>query len=233
MFCTKCGTQNEEGAQFCVRCGEPLAQRRVAGTDRRNSGAAGNEFYPNGGYAPAFPQRNRSKTIIAVIVIAVVIILAVFLLTGRSSDSVVEKYVEASFELDIETIWSLLPPEMREAMVEEAEDEMNLYGEEEVISYMEDELRDEMEYLMDQLGGNLDYTWEIIDEEEYDRSDLRELNQSLREMGLEDFTADDAKDVEVEIFVTSGGESGSYSATLTLIQQGRKWYLGNIGNISL
>ena len=215
MFCTKCGEKNEEGTRFCVRCGEPLTPGKTAGVSQGGAGgsdfmgnAAGGEvFYPNG-RSSVFSQRNRGKIILAAIVIVAIVIVAVFLLTGRSSDSVVEKYVEASFELDIETIWDLLPPEMREAMVEEAEDEMNLYGEEEVIGYMEDELRDEMEYLMDQLGGNLDYTWEITDEEEYDRSDLRELNQSLREMGLEDFTADDAKDVDVEITVTSGAESG-------------------------
>ena len=127
---------------------------------------------------------------------------------------------------DAEAIWNLIPEEIQQAAMKEAEEDDNLYGEEEVIAYLQEEMEDISDRLYSALGSDWDYSWKIEDEEDYDISELRELNQDFRSRGLTGFTADAAKDVEVELTVTSAGNSQSRSIHITLIQIGRKWYLG-------
>jgi len=37
VYCTKCGTKNEEDAKFCVKCQEPLGSYRATRRERRRA----------------------------------------------------------------------------------------------------------------------------------------------------------------------------------------------------
>lgn len=225
MYCTKCGEKNSDSAKFCVKCGKPLsagshtANFRVRQTAGIRADRTGRTVL-----LKKVDKKSAAAGVIAIIVIAA---LAFILLGGRSSDAVIKKYIESSMKCDAEAIWNLLPKEMQQAALKEAEEEENLYGEKEVIEYIQEEMEDMVDYLFSSLGNDWNYSWAIKDEEEYDAGELRELNQDFRSDGLEGFTADAAKDVEVELTVTSAGNSDSRSMYITLIKIGHKWYLGD------
>lgn len=231
MYCTKCGEKNPESAKFCVKCGNPLPvggnYRNIGGNPLPNGRKLIN-FRNNRTGQTVFLRKAANKKTAAAGVIAIIVIaaLAFLILGGRSSDAVIKKYVESSMKCDAEAIWNLFPEEIQQAVMKEAEEEDNLYGEEEVIAYLQEEMEDMVDQIYSTLSSDWDYSWKIEEEEDYDISELRELNQDFRSRGLTGFTADAAKDVEVELTVTSAGNSGSNSVHITLIKIGRKWYLG-------
>ena len=225
MFCTKCGERNEEGARFCTKCGEPLSVFPYGRTE--NMAKSAETKLKFSGSAALSINRKKKKIIFAAIILVIVFAAAFFILSGRGSDKLIKEYVQASIDCDAETIWNLMPEEMRENILIEAEDEMNLYGEDEVIAYLQEMMNDAMDSV-ESLIGDWDYTWEIVDEKDYDESELRELNQELRSNGLEGYTADDAKDVTIAITVTSNGESATRTLQTTLVKIDRKWYIGEV-----
>ena len=219
MFCTKCGERNEEGARFCTKCGEPLSAFPYGKTE-----SADTKLHFSGS-AVLSRSRKKRKILFAAIIIVIAFAAAFFILSGRSSDRLIKEYVQASIDCDAETIWNLMPEEMRETLLMEAEDEMNLYGEDEVIAYLQETMNSAMNSV-ESMIGDWDYTWEIVEEEAYDENRLRELNQDLRSNGLEGYTADDAKEVTIAITVTSNGKSATQTVRTTLIKNDRKWYIG-------
>ena len=64
MYCTQCGTQNEEGARFCKQCGTPLASVD-AGTAKENM-----ETTPN--VKKSFSKNKKILAIVGVCLIAVI-----------------------------------------------------------------------------------------------------------------------------------------------------------------
>lgn len=217
-ICGNCGTEIKDGISFCLNCG----------TQVKSSGLQNSVHTVLDSKIKKVNFSRKNISIAAIIVGA--IIIAVILFGGRSCEKVVDMYVKASLTADVNTMWKLFPKEMQELIIEEAEEEEYLSGEKEVIEYMRDQLQTQLDSLNEQLGDKWDITYEIVETEDYEGTTLREYIRELREDGWNGFDADDAKNVEVEIIISSKDGESEVSRTmyLTLVKIGRKWYLADV-----
>lgn len=94
MYCTKCGTPNDNTSRFCVSCGSPL------------EAAAPCSPAP----APA-PKKGKKKLLLLIAAAATLLLLVIVLViacSGSSPEDVVEDYLEAEFEGDQEAMSELM-----------------------------------------------------------------------------------------------------------------------------
>ncbi|MGN1403385.1 MAG: zinc-ribbon domain-containing protein [Ruminococcus sp.] len=95
------------------------------------------------------------------------------------------------------------------------------YSQSEAEGYLE-------QYLMELVASEYDDTSDmsvkvsITDVDDYDQSDLSDLNEGLEEYGL---AGDDAKDIYVDLTVTSGGSESDESSYVTVTHIGDTWYV--------
>lgn len=219
MYCGNCGANLSEGSVFCPACGS-----KVTGEGPEFSfGSKAPEKKTGGNY------RMIGIVVVAVLAVfvAVIGVLVFGIFGGRSEEKVVKSYVEGSFKPDAELILSLMPKQVRDKAVEELEKEEYLWGEEEVADYLNEQLQSYIDQVDAQLGDGWNYSYEIVEEEDYDQSRLRNLKVQYREMGVEEFTADAAKEIKVEIAVESADKETSVTRNLyvTVVKIGRSWYL--------
>lgn len=218
MFCGNCGKEISDSAKFCPNCGSAVAAGGVPAGRSENTENTG----------------KRSKNFwIGVSVFAAAVVLVVmagiWLLKANTPEDVIETYVEASYKPDAKAIWELLPKQVREATLKDAEVQMNLKGENEVIFYLNEMLQDYIDRADDQLGEGWKLTYDVVDWEDYDKTGLLNLNRDFREMGLTDFTADAARSVTIEIGISAAGdETMTRKVHIKLVKLGRIWYLGGL-----
>lgn len=213
MFCGACGAKNPDGAAFCQSCGAPLREMQA-------------EAVPQGGSAAdsiQSSQRNKMIGIAAVAVAAIVVVFLAFnLLGGRSYESTVTKFLDASLDGDAETIISLLPDEM----VDQALEELGYHpsDRDEAVEELNAALQSAAGSLKEALGDNLKVSYNVVSAEDLSASKLLELRQSY---SVYDIDVDGAKEVDVEMTVTATALdlSGTYTLTVPVVQVGRSWYL--------
>ena len=213
MFCGACGAKNPDGAAFCQSCGAPLREMQA-------------EAVPQGGSAAdsiQSSQRNKMIGIAAVAVAAIVVVFLAFnLLGGRSYESTVTKFLDASLDGDAETIISLLPDEM----VDQALEELGYHpsDRDEAVEELNAALQSAAGSLKEALGDNLKVSYNVVSAEDLSASELLELRQSY---SVYDIDVDGAKEVDVEMTVTATALdlSGTYTLTVPVVQVGRSWYL--------
>lgn len=213
MFCGACGAKNPDGAAFCQSCGVPLREMQA-------------EAVPQGGSAAdsiQSSQRNKMIGIAAVAVAAIVVVFLAFnLLGGRSYESTVTKFLDASLDGDAETIISLLPDEM----VDQALEELGYHpsDRDEAVEELNAALQSAAGSLKEALGDNLKVSYNVVSAEDLSASKLLELRQSY---SVYDIDVDGAKEVDVEMTVTATALdlSGTYTLTVPVVQVGRSWYL--------
>lgn len=223
MFCGKCGMKNHDNAMFCSGCGAELNRAQMAGNN--SAPMYGNNPAPMYGNNPAYAAspdgKNRKKSIILIAAIAVIAIAFVAVVFGgRSYKKTIDKYVEASYEGDVETILELLP---KKVMVYALEDEG--YDYDELDEFIED-ASEELEYQLDRikkyLGDNWKVTHKIVDVEDVIGDDLEYLQDDYEEL---DVKVSAAKNVEVDITIKIGNEEYTDSMYVSVIKVGRSWYL--------
>ncbi len=213
MFCGACGAKNPDGAAFCQSCGAPLREMQA-------------EAVPQGGSAAdsiQSSQRNKMIGIAAVAAAAIVVVFLAFnLLGGRSYESTVTKFLDASLDGDAETIISLLPDEM----VDQALEELGYHpsDRDEAVEELNAALQSAAGSLKEALGDNLKVSYNVVSAEDLSASKLLELRQSY---SVYDIDVDGAKEVDVEMTVTATALdlSGTYTLTVPVVQVGRSWYL--------
>lgn len=213
MFCGACGAKNPDGAAFCQSCGAPLREMQA-------------EAVPQGGSAAdsiQSSQRNKMIGIAAVAVAAIVVVFLAFnLLGGRSYESTVTKFLDASLDGDAETIISLLPDEM----VDQALEELGYHpsDRDEAVEELNAALQSAAGSLKEALGDNLKVSYNVVSAEDLSASKLLELRQSY---SVYDIDVEGAKEVDVEMTVTATALdlSGTYTLTVPVVQVGRSWYL--------
>lgn len=213
MFCGACGAKNPDGAAFCQSCGAPLREMQA-------------EAVPQGGSAAdsiQSSQRNKMIGIAAVAVAAIVVVFLAFnLLGGRSYESTVTKFLDATLDGDAETIISLLP----DKMVDQALEELGYHpsDRDQAVEELDAALQSAAGSLKEALGDNLKVSYNVVSAEDLSASKLLELRQSY---SVYDIDVDGAKEVDVEMTVTATALdlSGTYTLTVPVVQVGRSWYL--------
>ena len=213
MFCGACGAKNPDGAAFCQSCGAPLREMQAEAVPQEGSAADSIQS----------SQRNKMIGIAAVAAAAIVVVFLAFnLLGGRSYESTVTKFLDATLDGDAETIISLLP----DKMVDQALEELGYHpsDRDEAVEELNAALQSAAGSLKEALGDNLKVSYNVVSAEDLSASKLLELRQSY---SVYDIDVDGAKEVDVEMTVTATALdlSGTYTLTVPVVQVGRSWYL--------
>ena len=212
MFCPNCGNQLPDGSKFCGNCGAQIAQ--AAQQPEAQSQPAYQPAYAaaGAGGAVARVRNGKAKWFIlggAVVVIAVVVILIVVLAGGGKGgasgvDAIVDRYFTAIEEGDVDAIVDLMPPELTDAD--------SLLGQGMTAAV------DMAEALLDEYGRVEFDSWEIIDREEADESDMAEANLVFALFGLE---LDEARLLTVEVYLDGEREVVDF----VVVRIDGDWYL--------
>jgi len=211
MFCENCGNRLEEGSVFCTNCGS-----RVDGAAPVAAPAA----------APAAKKLNlklNKKTLLigAVALVAVVALVLILVLGGgRTAEGTVEQFMNAMVKGDFSKAVDLLPEEALEYLAEEEgydKDEIK-----DMINDMEDEMKDAMEEMEDYMG-DFKITYEIKDQDELSRSELKDLKEEYEELDIEISEAI-AFEVEMVIETEDFGEQ-EQEMEIIVIKVGKNWYI--------
>ena len=208
MFCERCGAQNIDGAKFCKNCGAQLDEN-VPVQELSEP-------------APAHKAKNRKVGIIVGVAVVVVaaILLGIFLLGGRSYEETIQKYVDAQFQVDAETIISLMPEKMLTyALKEDGRDAGDLPY---LVDELGEELQEKMDYFDQVLGEDWKVSYEILDAQDVKDSKLASIREAYR---AADVKVSEAKTVELELTITAYGMESSDTMQIGLVKVGRSWYL--------
>ena len=147
-FCDNCGTKLEDGAKFCDNCGNPVSAESAPAAAPAAAPAytPAPEAAPAPGYTPA-PKKSGNGKLIGIIcgaagaaVLAVVLVLVLVLGGGGGPEGVVEKYIDAMNEGDVDAFMECLP----EFLVDVLEDEGYT---EDYFEEMMDSIEDEVEII--------------------------------------------------------------------------------------
>lgn len=202
VFCGSCGAKIPAGAAKCPNCGAPAAHH-------------GEEKGPKG---PLTRKEQYIKFgLIGGAAVLVVVVLCFILFGGRSYKTVVDKALKATFEADGKMFCSLFP----EKLVEEECDDQDMSRKE-----MEEELTDQFEEIDEYLEEYDDfrYTYEIVDEDDYDEDELEDLNDRLDDRC--DLEVSAAKELKVKVKIYDGDDKvDSQTMYLLVVKDGRSWYL--------
>ena len=249
MFCGKCGTKNADNALFCVRCGAKLGGRvningeSIPGNNGNGSGrttirpagevVSGSTPHALSSATVNKGNKNRIVGIIAVAVVAVLIIVAAFwMFGGRGYKATINEFVNCTKKMDVKGFLKLMPDEVIDyGMKEEGYDSRS-----EVMEELEYQVNKQLKSTMESISGYLGDDWtlshKIVDAENITGDDLAELKHEYKDEGI-DINISAAKNVEVELTVTSGETESSNSVEIPLIKVGRSWYLDVMSGVSL
>lgn len=94
MFCEKCGSKIDGNAKFCTKCGAHV-----------NVWQSGRSYYDAGMVKQTGKRNVRFRPVTLAVVIVLIIIAAVVYFYGEQSyKSTIDKYFNAQFSGDVETI---------------------------------------------------------------------------------------------------------------------------------
>lgn len=195
-FCGKCGTAiNSE--KFCPSCGAP-----VNSVNNDSKISANKSFNKKFLFIPIF----------------IIIIIVALLTSGRSYNSLIKTYFEASLDGDSEKLISLIPESVVEYIVEEEYD-----GDKE--DFIAD-LDDTLEYFTDLLDENeielSDVSYEIIEENTLDEEEINDIEDEYRKCDLK---IKEGKEVEFEIKIPIDGDEKTNTGYFNVVKSGRSWYI--------
>ena len=217
MYCKNCGKPNNDGDQFCQYCGAPINEQDAPVAENLGFEAE----------APAPRKKLSKKTLIgicagaaAAVVLAVVLILVFSLGGSNSPEGVVQKYIKASQNRNLEDMISACyPDDLLEKQLKKHDMTRSEYkralkeAQEEYDDYSDEE--------------DLKYSWKIIDSETLDKDDLKTLNERYRdEFDTSKRYISEARELTIEIkYTDEDGEEYEHEAELTVVKIDGKWYI--------
>ena len=215
MFCSNCGTSNQDGVAFCANCGNPLVSNTQPAQPVQPEFTA--PVQPESAqpeYAqptPAAPKKNLKPIIIgAIAVIAVIILLFVFLGgSGASSpEDAAITYIEGSLNYNLSDVESVMLPEVLEhENWEEVEDSF-----------------EEAEEYYDELGISVKDV-EVTEVRNLGNSDIAEIEEMLADEVGAIINIDDAKRIEVSYDIDSAMGEYSDSQWVVAVLVDGDWYI--------
>lgn len=220
MYCTNCGAKNEDGAKFCVKCGEKLNNsslgRKIEVTEK----------------TPYFEQAVGKKSkevhkkikiipvVILLILVVAVVIFPKFIMSGQAEKKIIKEFMEAEMTGDAEKIIDILPEEILEIAKTEGGMSRN-------------ELAEEMRKQFDSVIGTLESTYGEDWKYSYKINSIKKLSQEDME-DIKDMYSDDlemkldiseAKTAKVEVNVRGDNLDNTLTLDVNLLKIKNKWYL--------
>lgn len=217
MYCKKCGKYLSENAEFCSNCGFAVRKMKKEKFLNMND------------------EKHSKNKKIGMITVTVAVILFIglgfALFGGRSYKKVVDVYVKSSLsgsEKGIKKIINLFPKEYYRAMLDSYEEEEGVRDEEEMLEELAEVYNQLFEKYEELYGEEWKYSYEIVEEEEYTKKEIREYQESMEEEGI-NFSAPvkQMKDIVVKIMITAqkGDTDIETEGEIKVIQIGNSWYL--------
>ena len=153
MFCGKCGTQIPDGAAFCPSCGNAVAAQPAVNQAET---------------VTALPKKKvNTNTIVGIVAVAAVVVAVAIILISifagggsgsGSPEAVVEKYMEASLDFDIDRLLEC----MHDDVIKQAADELYDGDVKELKAELKEDLDEAKEY-MELLGSEIELSYKIVD----------------------------------------------------------------------
>lgn len=214
MYCRNCGYKNEDNDRFCIKCGQELGTIVDENIDIRNKEKKNNK--------PEIKIRQILSWVLIIILVTGSLIFLIAIISGRSEKKVVNSLVKGMMTCNMETVLSVFPEELIDAMEDEGINR----------EYLKIELQNELE---DQISRILTVNQlEISDAVEwrysYKMKDIEKTAPSLlidiQDEYMYNYNVDvsDAETVETELNIR-GEESETFNLEIGLIKVGHKWYL--------
>lgn len=231
MFCGNCGTQNPDNAAFCKKCGTQLNMQKRGSTPTVTQPSVKARPQPQQRRPVQKKSQRQDKRvgmIAMAVVVAIVLIAAFALFGGRSYKSTIKKYVNAQFDVDAAAIFSLIPDDMLDYMLDD--DGYDRDDLDDLIDEANEEIQDQIDSIERYLGEDWKVSYKIINIENVKGDDLKGLKKDYKKMGVK---VSAAKTAEVELTVKVCETESSNSIDVPLIKVGRSWYLDvdNMGSL--
>ena len=245
MFCTKCGTKNDDGAMFCSGCGNSLQQAAPVTPQEpvNQTWNATPEMSAGQGWTPEPAPAPKKKLPIVPIAIggiaAVAVVILLFVLLGGGGSGykkAVNDFLDATvkkpnFEKAVKlTVPKVCMDEAYKELEEELEDE-GYADVDEYYDEMNEELKEDMEDIKVECSikgaEQLDKMDKYEEESAYeDLDDLRDdLAAAFEEYGFDEDDLQDAYIVEVEMSVSYEGETEKMNRYLVAYKYDGAWYI--------
>lgn len=216
MFCSQCGAQIADNADFCPSCGASVATVSTTPFSAKCSVSGGIGSIAR--YTKSFDLKDpKVMGIAAVAAVVVVVLLFSILFGGQSYKKAVGNYVESIFDADGKQFLSTLPDKVVKAIGKDFD-----MSKRELANYIDEELEDLTDELEYYLGDNYSVKHKIIDTDKYDTDDLKWIKRSYRELGI---NVKDAMIVTVRLTIRAGGMTESEEIEIGVIKVGNSWYV--------
>ena len=205
MFCTKCGAQNANSAQFCIKCGEKIGTGTAVPAKPAVSGPVG--------------LRKDNRKLITMIAAAVAVILLFSLVFGgRGYKKTVSNFMDAFIDLNAKGMVNMLPDKvLQKALEEEGYSKNDLKF---LIAELQDELDSSMSYV--DMFGDYKLDYKILGAQDVSKERLSYIKENYSEIGVK---VSAAKTVEVEMTIDVMGRSQTETVDIVVIKIGRSWYI--------
>lgn len=220
MFCSKCGTKLEEGANFCPQCGTTMENQEEGNIVESDDTVNVDSTSIENNVTKTAPSNSKSirNIIIGVVIVVVIGFLGYqFFFKGDSSsyEAPVKTLVTGIDEKDVDAILSVLPDELYEKYEEEYGIDVKQFT-----SLISNSLESEM---FDDFEG-MTISYEIANVQDCSSYEIEEIidnNKNYFDIDL-DITA--AKNLDVTLIATSNDGTESNTVTLTVIEIDGSWY---------
>lgn len=215
MFCGNCGAQNTDDAVFCKNCGNPLqtALQQTTGT---------------AGSAPGTIKRNQIIGIAVGAAAALILIIVVIALsTGRSYQSTVKQFVNATFSADGEKIVEVMFPD---SIVKQLVKEGSYDSRKEIVEELNSQLQRQINALNSFWSDDWKVSVKVIGAENLSFDELSDLREDYKDYNVK---IKAAKIVKVELTIKVAGNTVTQEMEIPVIKIGGSWYIDfeNAGNI--
>ncbi len=165
-------------------------------------------------------QRNRfdkiRRIIVQCVTVTTIIVMVFFLFVYRSSNMVAVKYADAFFHADADAIVRMIPDEVLDGALEEADVERR-----ELVDALRDQIKLRHQNNEEYFGNELDYICTIVAEREVSGDALEAWQELYSEVGI-DVTA--ARVMRASFFAKDGSDR-SIIMDIPVIKVGSRWYL--------
>lgn len=212
MYCTNCGTKNDDNARFCVECGEKLENyipgKSIIPAERIVSAEKGGI------------RKNIFPIVVLVILAVAVIAFPKLIISGHVEEKIIKEFIEAEMTGDAEKITDIVPEEILEA----AKTQGGMSREE-----FTEELQEQLDSVYDNLestyGTDWKYSCKITSIDKVTQEELEELENTYSEEFETELDIAAAKTAKVEIAVKGDKIDNSVSLDVGLIKVKNKWYI--------
>lgn len=223
MFCSSCGSKVGRDFRFCPQCGKSAGQGQEQADTPQTE--------PSRISSPDAPAKHKNnKRLVGIIAVALPVVLllvaTIVFLGGRSYQSVIRQYIDAAFDGDLVKVWKLLPDEMQDEVLD--------YLDIDDISDVEDalgaDLSDVFSYAWSEYGEDFKYSYEIAEERDFSKAEIRLLKSAMQAVGVEDIEIDAAKSLEIVLTIKpADGEEYQQTVSIDVAKIGRSWHLAGLG----